>query len=325
MKTTHFFLASFIFLMGCTLNPNRTWKNESIDKDLKAEIHRLNEQVIDAYIQNQPKKLIGLTGKAMLDVTSPKELTTMVEQISQYTLQKEYKIIDEYYVSNTSKGGNNVLLGEEYKIVYRALNREMYTSLLEIKINPVSSILLTLIYGKYEDDWQINIIRYSDYAYYGKTAVDFYQQAQKLEEKGHLMDAAKNLYVAQQLYNPIDGIGKFNSKEQIDDLLKKVEVEIYEKYQFPIEVSSISTKPSILNINPNLVEEGPILDFTYHTHINLNDTLALEQEYLKLAHFVGKEFKGVLEENEYFLFKAVDQINNGETPVNAYQFIHEVK
>lgn len=325
MKTNQFFLVSLIFLAGCTLNPNQTWKNESINKDLKAEIHQLNERVIDAYIQNQPEKLIGLTGKAMLDVTSPKELTTMVEQISQYTIQKDFKIIDEYYVSNTSKGGNNVLFGEEYKIVYRALNREMYTSLLEIQINPISSILLTLIYGKYGEDWKINIIRYGDYACYGKTAVYFYQKAKKLQEKGHLIDATKNLYVAQQLYAPINGIGKYSTKEPIDNLLKKIEIEVYEKYHFPIEVSSISSKPSILNINPNLVEEGPILDFTYYTNINLNDTLALEQEYLKLLHFVGKEFKGVLEENNFFLFNAVNQIPDGETPVNAHLFIHEVK
>lgn len=58
-------------------------------------------------------------------------------------------------------------------------------------------MLLALIYGKTKNGWRLYHFQMGNYSIYGKTAIDYYKNAQIYDSKGYLVDAGNNLFFAQ--------------------------------------------------------------------------------------------------------------------------------
>jgi hypothetical protein len=311
--------------LGCNLNKANTWKNESIDTSLKSEIDILTSTIVTALLENNSEKIISMSGKAMFDNATEKELTEFVEAVSKMLKKDKFQILDEYYVLNSTDKGSNTLIGDEYTISYTALNNEIYTSLLEIKTESHLTLILELIYGKYGKEWKLNTCQIGHYKYLENTMLDFYQKSQTQYEKGYLINAVNNIQLTQQLIKPFKTTFSYRKESEINSFTNKLIQEIKEIYSFPDEVSSIKTKPIILALSPKILIDGiyPLVD--YKSNINLSDTIALKKEYLELSKVVFEKYKGIKEENEIVIFKAFDEIPDGKTLIDTYTFIYRKK
>ena len=183
----------------------------------------------------------------------------------------------------------------------------MYTSLIEMETDQNVNLILGLIYGKYKDGWKLNICQIDNYRFNKMTAIDFYKKSKAQYEKGYIIDAANNIYLANELLNPNEKIWLYKDKATIEAFFTKIKTEIEEGYEFPMEVHSSKYKPQILGIVPAVRKEGVVPYVNYKTEIDINDTIALKKEYLEVAAYLKQKFKGFDSENDIAGYRAFVQ------------------
>ncbi|MDB5145022.1 MAG: hypothetical protein JWQ66_3735 [Mucilaginibacter sp.] len=244
-----------------------------------------------------------------------------------------YEIIDEYYTKNTTTKVPNTVMGlngnnKDYLLTYLALNEEMYVSVLKTT-KSISNTLLIAIYGKYGNDWKLNIMQFGQYNVLNKTAPDYYTNALKLYKAGDVLDAADMMLIASQIANPGGLYFKYKNEEEMKTFYSKVVKEANTVYKFPITVAEIKTKPIILGVNPQVItetgREGIYPAINYKSEITLTDTAALRVENDALQKAIGGIFKMIDKNNNHILYQAFNQLPDGKTQLHTYRFVQKIK
>jgi hypothetical protein len=95
------------------------------------------------------------------------------------------------------------------------------------------------------------------------------------------------------------------------------------KYHFPLTLDRIASKPKLLNIYPQMVEEGYFPLVVYKSDINLKDTVSLKAEYEEVKTDVKQMFTGIGKGNKYIFYQAYNVIPDGRHLVPDYTFRDE--
>lgn len=334
MKTS---LSSVFFIIilatfGCHVGTSGTWKNGNIKPDIKARIDDLNKRLFKSIVTKDAAGVKQLMSKVLIENSGVK-IDTIINEVGNAMSTSDYDILDEYYTKNTTTNIPNTVLSanadnKDYTINYQALNEEMYTSVLVSKNAPVSFMILA-IYGKYDNEWKLNILQIGEYKLLGKTAPDFYDEAQKLYNKGALVDAVDMIVMAAEIANPGGQQLKFKINDEMKDFYAKALKEANDTYKLPMTISGIKTTPQIFAVNPQLIDEDkrkgiyPVVK--YKSIINLKDTSALKKENDALQKVIGHIFKGIDLDNKIILYQAVNQLPDGISMVKHYGFIQNIK
>lgn len=321
-KFNKILLIGFIFLTGCSVNSGN-W-NENIDIKNRKQINLLSNKIMDALAENNPSKLKEVISME-LEKKSGAEINSFVEIVHEKFEPKDYTILDEYLESNSAIGTIGVAMksvtGEyAYKVSYPILTKETYIALL-INNGSAKSELVTCIYGKYGKDWKLNVLKVGDYSYFGKTAIDFYNQAKTNYEKGNLIDAATDILMIQLTATPAEDLFHYQNEATISAFANKVLAEANAKFVLPKIVEEIKTNPQILNVSPIAMDEGIYPTVNYLSFISLKDTVALKKENDELQKIIGKILPGIDKGKKYVFFKAYNEMPNGKNNVENYGFI----
>lgn len=309
-------------LIGCS-DGSGNW-NDHIDSKNRQKIKTLNSKIIDALAENNPAKLREVFSDD-LEKKSGAEINSFVAMVHEKFKPKDYTILDEYLESNSAIGTTGVAMkgvsGEnDYKISYPILTKETYISLI-INNGPAKSELVTCIYGKYDGEWKLTVLKVGDFSYFGKTAIDFYKQAQVNYEKGNLIDATNDIVMIQRTATPADDMFHYQNAETMAAFANKVFAEANTKFVLPKKVEGIKTNPQILNVSPVAMAEGIYPTVGYLSTINLKDTVALKKENDELQKVIGNILPGIDKGKKYVFFKAYNEIPNSKTNVASYGFI----
>ena len=327
MKKILILLSLVIFgLQSCNIGTSETWKDENIDASLKREIETLDNKVIEAIASNNTMLLKKIMSEKLLE-KSGKNIGQLIEQVGRVISSKNFNILNQYHVKNSTTGiGNTVLSGiskeNDYIIHYQALNKEIFISII-IPENRLDEFIITNIYGKYPDGWKLNILQFGQYRINGQTAPELYSKAKGEYEKGYLVDAANDIFLSSRVANPANKFWQYQKEDEIKKFYNKVLTEIKSEYSFPLTLEKINTKPQIMNIFPFGMQEGYFPMVEYLTNINLKDTVKTKIENDQIHQSIGKEFKGLDKDKKYIFYKAYNEIPNGKTPVPAYGFVKE--
>lgn len=317
---------STIGLQSCNLGASKTWKNNKIESRLRNEIDDLDKKVLSAINTNDLEALKKLMSTELLEI-SGHEMEELLLQVSNVMKSDEYQIIDQYHVENTTSGiANTVMSGisgtDDYAIQYQALNDEMFLSLIVPK-NGLDEFLITNIYGKYPDGWRLNILQFGQYRINGKTATQLYQQATEEYEKGHLLDAANNMFLSSQVANPANKYWRYQKEDEMKAFYEKAIEDATKQFALPLTISEIESKPQIINVFPQGMHEGYFPAVEYLTTLDLVDTTKIKAENNAIHNLIGEIFKGIDQENELILYKAFNQMPDGKTEVPTYRFVKE--
>jgi hypothetical protein len=309
------------FLGGCTASTGN-W-NDHIDSDSRTQIKAMNERVIEAIHKNNSQKLITLFSNE-LKAESGTEIPDFLNKIHSSFESENYTLLDEYMTTNSAVGTTATVLkgvsGESvYKINYPVITKETYISLIIID-GIINKVLLTCMYGKYGEEWKVNVLRVGDYSYFDKNAVDFYKQAKSNYENGHLIDAATDITMVQQTAVPAENFFQYQKEDEMKAFAKNVFKEANEKYPMPMKVEAIKTIPQIYNIMPKPMNEGVFPMVSYISKINLKDTVSLKAENEELKKVIGTLFPGIDKNKKYVFFQAYNDIPNGRTPTEHFGF-----
>lgn len=315
----------FILLIfsSCTFNTSGTWKNDNIETGLKNKMDNLNSSVIEFLYNEDVEGLEKMYSEKLLEYEKEHEFSQSLIDFSNTMEGEEYQVIDHFHTVNIQENASNIQLGDNYKFSYEALNKEMYVSILEIEGKYNNSFLAGIIYGKYGNDWKINVLQIGEYSLDGKNAEILYKISQQQYEKGHFVDAVNHMFLADKLRQPLKEYWTYNNNGEMKSYFDKITQEIGENFEFPIEVESIESKPVILGVSPQIFEQGLASIVSYKSDIHLNDSIQLREEYLQLHQEIDDIFKGLKRENKYIIYKAFEEIPDGINPVKSYSFVHK--
>jgi tetratricopeptide (TPR) repeat protein len=324
-------LLCFLF-MGCHFGTSGSWVNDNIEANVRADIGKINKQLFKALMADDKEGVKKLLSPVLIE-KEKKSIDTLVDAVSKNFNVADYDVVDEYYTKNAATNISNTLIStkgnsNDYIINYLALNREMYVSLLTPK-TPNVSVLILAIYGKYDNGWKLNILQVNQYKILNKTAADYYNEALKNYDKGYLVDAANLMFIASKLLAPGAAYFKYKKDDEMKAFYQKAIQDANTKYNFPLILQQIKTKPQIFNIEPQLIindePKGFFPIIRYKSVINVVDTVALKAENKEVQKVIGDVFKGINRNSPVIIYEAYNQIPDGKTEVRRFGMIQKLK
>ncbi|MFD2146782.1 hypothetical protein [Mucilaginibacter antarcticus] len=321
-----------IAIQGCG-NGNKaanTWTNDDIDAEIKKQVSPLNDKLFNAIMASDVNTVRSMLSPTLLQKAGGK-IDTLVNSTGKSFNAKAFDVKDEYYTKHHVKKDPDTLLtqkgsDDDYMVTYRAMNEEMYTSVLVSQNLPINCLIL-VVYGKYGNDWKINILQIGEYTIDGKNSQAFYKLAQKYYDGGDLLDAANMLVLTSQLANPAGDFFKYRNEDTLKNFYAKVMEDANKIYNFPYPIRDIKTIPQIFSITPEFVadkgQQGVYPMIKYRSTIKLTDAEALKAENRALQAIIGKVFPGILQNNPFILYKAYNSTPDGKVPGDNYNFIQK--
>lgn len=324
MKNTLIILFASIFITSC--NVGGMWKDDNIDPDVKSEIHKLNYEIIDGFIENNPDKVFSVCSEDLVK-KSKNEFTNLIYQVRQSFSKEDFKILNEFYQKNTSENAHtNVMTGisgnHDYIIGFKTLNSEMFVSVGYFD-NDLNQTCITMIYGKYGDKWKLNIMQVGTLRIMDKDAFDWYVEAKSKYEKGYLIDAANDIALSSQLIKPANQFWQYQKEKEIQEFGEKIMADINSQFTFPMTVDYVETKPQIFRIYPQGMNEGYFPMVQYTTTIDINDTTSLSRECDEIHSKIGELYNGINVDKKMIFYRAFKSIPTRNASVENYGFIRE--
>jgi hypothetical protein len=204
------------------------------------------------------------------------------------------------------------------------ISKDTYVSLLLPK-DKEDALLLTVIYGKYGNEWKINVLQFGQYCMSKKTASDFYDLAKKSYGKAYLVDAVNYISLAKQCLKPAENYLTFTKEKEINTFFDQVMTEVNSKFHLPMILANVPTKPSIFRVLTTQMNEGIFPMVYYATKIDLKDLAALKQENDQVIDEVNKLFTGINKEKKYVFYRAYSQLPNGQLGTAYYGFAEKLE
>ncbi|RVT98183.1 hypothetical protein EOD41_17580 [Mucilaginibacter limnophilus] len=317
-----------LLTQSCNVGTSGIWKNESIKPDVKQQLDKTNADLFKALANGNTKFFKQLSSDALMEKDGDK-LDTIVNQVSDiFKDAGNYEIVDEYYVKNSTTNITNTVPSglsgyNDYLIKYLALNKEMYITLFSVK-GGTNDLLTIAIYGKYDDDWKLNIIHFGAFKIMGKTSPDFYKLAQSAYKKSFLIDAVNFISLAQICAHPGDDFFRYQKEAEMQAFHQKLMAEVNEKYKFPLTLNNLKTKPKVFRIYPEVFKEGIFPMVQYLSTINLKDTTALKAENTQIRKEISRVFPGIDSDKNFIAYRAFNEIPDGKKLVEHYGFLDKL-
>jgi len=310
----------------------KTAQNDGIDAATRAEIAPLNKKEFEYLMSNNVAGLKKLMSKQLLD-SAGKAIDTIVHVTASTFKAKSYKVLDEFYTKNAVPGHQvsivtNKKNADNYTITYGALNREMYASIMVSEGLPINFAVLT-VYGKYDNVWKLNIISVNNYSILGKTAPEYYAEAQQDNRKNDTIGAAMKIITASIIRDPGGKHFKYRDDDSLQAFYTGTIANANAAYHFPITLTQIKSRPQILGIMPKLItgkpQPGLFPIIKYKSAINIADTVALKAENLEIQKMIGTVFKSITDNNNYIFYDALNLLPDGKASPKYYVFVQKLK
>jgi len=313
---------SFIILQSCNLNTEGTWKNENIDRRKREEIKALNGKLFQA-IRNKDAAAINVLFSDSLKLTiNVDEFIARLNsnfKLTDFRVMDEYDMLTEAYKKECNLSSNNAGIND-YEIKFTPLNKEAYTSLVLSKEDQ-NEFLFLIGYGKYKEEWKINMLYMGQYSLFGKTAPDYYLLAKESYEKSNFIDAANNTNLALQLLKMKTGFFQFKKEKEINQFFEKSSADLNKRYTFPMILNGLQSKPEIYNISVQSTSEGIFPMISYKSVININDEQALKNENEQVKKEIAALFPEVNQHNKYIFYMVANALPTAGMVGEQYGFV----
>ena len=332
IKNIFALLFIYFFSINCfsqiNLNVGSWQMDKNIDDETKEKIHNLNYQIIEGFINSDPELVFEVCSKGMLKL-SKNELIIIVNQIGQDFKKEKYLILNEFHHKISSKNTlTKVMSGltgyHDYILHYEAANTENFISVGYFD-NDITQTCLTFVYGKYGKEWKLNTFQFAFLREMRKDAIDWYLSAKSKYEKGYLIDAASDMFIASKILKPANEMIQYLKEDEILDFGNKVYNEVNKYYKFPLKIDTTVSKIEIFNVYPQKTTEGYNTMIEYTSSYSIEDTLSLSHECDSIHENIGKIFKGIDLNNIMIFYRAYEAIPNGKETVRRYGFIRRFK
>lgn len=318
----------YFLFQSCGSGVSGTWTNEHIDKNKQEQIKVLNDKLFKAIINNDAAGVKALMSDQLIE-NAGADLDKLINQASTAFKADKYRILEAYNIQNSSPNMMNTLPSDasgdnDHVISFQAMNKEMYVSLL-LPEGMNNELLITAIYGNYNNEWKLNILQFGQYSLFKKTAPDYYKLAKESYGQSYLIDAVNYISLSKQCLRPANNTFQYLKEKEINEFYEQLMKEVNTKYTFPMTLENIDTKPKIFRIFPEMINEGFFPMVYYVSEINLKDTTALKIENNKVKKEVGRLFTGIDKNKKFVFYKTANEVPDGTKAVEQYGFVDQLE
>jgi hypothetical protein len=307
-------LCAILLLMLTGCHRNGTWMDAQIDPALRDKMNELNGQVL--------KDISGRNVNDLRNISSDSLWSSNGTNIEDQILHTQtlpdpntFKVKNQFYLKFYGADANrnstmHRTKGSEhdYLLTFQPINKETLVTLGYFNQSP-ESFALTTSYGKYGDNWKLNIMQIGLLKVMNRDAIDWYHSAQKDFDSGYLVDAGNDLLLCEQLLKPAGGLLHYEKEKEINDLDQKLTSAITQRYPFPLTDSLVATKPSIFKISLYRTSDGYYPFILYKTKYALTDSVALSRECDAVCAHLGDLFYGLDKGKKYLFFRAYSKLD----------------
>jgi hypothetical protein len=314
-------IATTIF--SCRDQPGK-WANADIPSGKREGFHELNDQLMEAVKANNAKQAEIMMSNEMLKSLGS-QTARVIELLSLRSKSGKYKVLDEYYISyglkvpyqdsiaSKARGINDYSLN--FPVPYKT--KQLYFAFLLPEGND-DQWVITAMYAKFNYGWKLTELNINPYKLEGKTSPELYIKAKQEHAQKRLVDAINTMDVASKCFLP-NGMWRYKIGEEMGAYSAKLTTEFYNKYQFPIVLRAVPTKPRVFKILTQAVDNKYYPQIWYQSSINLNDTAAVRKENDQIKKVIDQQFDGLSQHKKYVFYSAYSMPVKGKMmgrPVN---------
>ena len=303
-------------------------RNETINKEIRDEIHALNDTIIESIRNNEPSIMYDLFVDEIKEQGIDK-IKNLYSQLSQSIQEKPFKLYNEYYAVSQNWWPVQFIVPSDtftnslFYMHIRTASNNVYVSLLNSE-GDVQELMLSFVYVKINRKWRLHTAHLGTFKVGGKTAFGWYREAMKLSKKGYDVPAMIRLSVVNQLIKFAPFI-QFAEEKEIIALLKETQAGINQRYKFPIQLSSVKSEPEIYYIEPQFVQMNLLPKIKYVTKIPFDKVSELQEEVDAITVELESIFPGITHEVSHIVYEAFSKPPlDREKVYQCYRLISEV-
>lgn len=316
---------SIVLFQSCK-NGTGTLKNDNIDRRKREEIKVLNDKLFKAIEKGD----LGTINILLADTL--KKTVNVNQFVSSFITNiklADYKILDEYNVPNSEGKGECNFSSDnqgvnDYEVKFKPLNKEIYTSLILSK-DENNEFLILVGYGKYGEEWKVNMLYSGQYRLFGKTVPEYYELAKEADKMSNLVDAFNYSNVAYELLKIKTEFFQFKNEKQIIQFFEKTSSDFSIKYPFPLKLDQVPSKPEIYAVTAQLSNGAISPKISYKSTISIADEAALKQENQSVRDEIGKIFTGVDQHKKYIFYMVSNEFPETGKVGEQYGFVDTLK
>ncbi len=315
------FTGILFFIYGC--NPGgQVIQDGKISTSVSSEINALNEKLIAGFAAQDPSQVLPLCSEQMAK-HGPNSFLAIMQQIGKRFNTNTYHIQNQFYIKHATEG-TTVKVGtggkQGYTISFQAANSELFVSVGYFD-SKVQSPALIVVYGKYGNNWKLNILQVGLMQIEGKDANAWHAQAQTDMNKGCLADAANDMVLCNLVNEPANQFWHYAQENEFIEFDKRLTLALNKQYVFPLVFKNVPTQPQVFRIFPQVTNEGYFPMVVYKTNIKLTDTVALAKECDQMHQQIGSVFKGISAGKKYIFYRVCAKIpadKNEQVPNHGF-------
>ncbi|MHC4595991.1 MAG: hypothetical protein ACYS19_13760 [Planctomycetota bacterium] len=284
--------------------------NGEINKEIRDELHALNDSIIESIRNNEPSVMYNL----FVDEIRKKGIENINNLYSQISLAiegKTFKQFNEYYavshnwwpVQYVVLSGNAV--NSEFYMHVQTASNNVYISLLKSE-DGFQDLLFGFVYVKLNRKWRLHIAHLGTFKLGDKNALGWYQEAVKWSREGYDIPAMIRLAIMNKLIKPAPFI-QFAKEKEMLALLKETQTKISQRYKFPIQLSSVKNAPEIYYIEPQFAQMDLLPKIKYVTNIPLDKVAELQEEVDSITVELESIFSGITQEVSHIVYEAFSE------------------
>ncbi len=321
----------FFFSYSCTtgLAKSEIFKNEKIDPKVKSAITELNKHAFKSISDNSYGALSQLFTDSLLNSITVDFAQKFMPQIQKVIKSREYTVFDEFYIRQAKATDTINIHGGQgnnaYSIKYLSDHNETCISML-VAGDSVNEVMLTFIYINTDGKWKLNTVMGEDYALGGRNAIVQYEHAKALEKNGYLVDAVNIMSLAGYCIAPGGKMFRYDKYQELADYSDSLTDKTKKRYPIPYPVNELATKPTVVNIHYEVMDNRFTPMVVYQSTINLSDTVTLKKENDEMQKKIGAIFSGIDKTNKAILYRAYNALpanNNDQKPY--YGFVQKIQ
>ncbi len=269
------------------------------------EIESLNKKLFDSIQKDK--------AQVMYDMSIPQAQQQGTELFEKFYTdygkvirENEISLVKNFYVKVKGETGSGsftipVKHTGNYQVTFPALYAETVISLYSFK-HENNQFHITIVYGKTDGNWKLYAFRLGPYKLLDQNAIDLYKKAQVLEKKGHTVMALLWLSNIDAYLKP-SPFATYPDEEKIMEYRKKLTKKIDDTHSFPIEMTSIESKPKIYTIGSVFVQKDLIPVIKYRSTLYEKSEAVLQKEAEAITGKIEDLFPGITVYQKNLLFQ----------------------
>ncbi|MEX2597947.1 MAG: hypothetical protein WEC59_13560 [Salibacteraceae bacterium] len=315
-------------LSACTGIENGTYQNDKIDDETHALISAKNKMLLGFLKKGNTKDLADMMSVDMHQSVH-ENLDAFVAKARTRISSDNYKEVDAFHVVNENSNQRISIKTKahdkrNYQLRYQAVTKESFVSILEPHTDgDIYRILL--VYGKYKDQWKLNVVQYGRHTIGGIDAIGHYEKAMEHESKGYLTNAVNHMVLASATASPASEYLEYTLQKEMDQYNENLLQQALTAYPMPLTLNDVATKPQVFKIMPQRVEGDFCTMVKYRTSIILSDTIALKAENSIIDREIDAIFPGIKADAPFVFYRAYNEIPKEDLNVPYFGFVKEVE